>query len=60
MPPDKELGDFGFEFAPTPWTEVKNIAIGDPRVKWYRYDENRERVVINIDNLWGDKPTAKK
>ena len=60
MPPDKELGDFGFEFAPTPWTDVKNIAIGDPRVKWYRYDENRERVVINIDNLWGDKPTAKK
>jgi len=59
MPPDKGLGDFGFELAPTPWTDIKEVDIKDPRVKWYRYDKNRERVFIHIDNLWGKSPPKK-
>ena len=50
------LGDFGFELAPTPWTEISQVNVFDPRVKWYRYDEKRERVFIPIDKLWEDKP----
>ncbi len=54
MPPDKGLGDFGFELSPTPWTDIKEVNIKDHRVKWYRYDEKRERVFILIDKLWQD------
>ncbi|OGQ95294.1 MAG: hypothetical protein A2521_03960 [Deltaproteobacteria bacterium RIFOXYD12_FULL_57_12] len=52
MPPDKGLGDFGFELAPTPWTDIKEVDIKDQRVKWYRYEEKRKRVFIPIDKLW--------
>lgn len=58
MPPDKGMGDFGFELAPTPWTDIKEVNIKDPQVKWYRYDEKRPRVFIPIDKLWED--TEKK
>jgi hypothetical protein len=59
MPPDKGLGDFGYELAPTPWTDMKEVNIKDLRIKWYRYDEKRERVFIPIDRLWGDKEGGK-
>ena len=52
MPPDKGLGEYGFELAPTPWTDIKEVNVNDSRVKWYRYDEKREKVFINIDKLW--------
>jgi hypothetical protein len=52
MPTNKGIGDFGFEFAPTPWTDIKDVNIKDPRIKWYKYDEKRERVFIPIDKLW--------
>ncbi|GAB6269155.1 MAG: hypothetical protein STSR0002_18970 [Smithella sp.] len=45
-------GEFGFELAPTPWTDIKDVNIKDPRIKWYKYDEKRERFFIPIDNLW--------
>jgi hypothetical protein len=52
MPPDKELGDFGFELAPTKWTDISQVNVFDPRLKWLRYDENRKRVNITVDELW--------
>jgi hypothetical protein len=52
MPPDKELGDFGFELAPTKWTDISQVNVFDPRLKWLRYDENRKRVNIPVDELW--------
>lgn len=55
MPPDKGMGDYGFELAPTPWTDIKEVNINDSRVKWYRYDEKRERLFIPIDKLWEHK-----
>ncbi len=54
MPPDKELGDFGYELAPTAWTEIKDVKIRDRRIKWYRFDKNREKFIISIDNLLGE------
>jgi hypothetical protein len=55
IPTGKGEGDFGFELAPTPWTEISQVNVFDPRVKWYRYDEKRERVFIPIDKLWENK-----
>ncbi len=52
IPSGKGLGDFGFELAPTPWTNIKDVNTKDPRVKWYRYDEKRERIFVPIDKLW--------
>lgn len=48
-------GEHGIELAPTPWTSVKEVNVFDPRVKWYRYDEKRERGSIPVDKLWEDK-----
>lgn len=44
-------GDYGIELAPTKWTEIKEVNVHDPRLKWYRYDENRKPVDISLDNL---------
>jgi len=54
MPPNKGMGDFGFEFAPTPWTDISQVNVFDPRIKWYRYDKKRKDVIIPIDQLWKD------
>jgi hypothetical protein len=52
VPHDKHPEDYGFEIAPTPWTDIKEVNVKDPRIKWYRYDEKRERIFIPIDKLW--------
>lgn len=52
IPPDKGEGEYGFELAPTPWTDIKDVNVKDPRIRWYRYDERREMTFIPIDKLW--------
>lgn len=52
-------GDYGIELAPTKWTEISQVNVFDPRLKWYRYDPKRPRVDIPIDKLWEDKNDAK-
>jgi hypothetical protein len=52
IPSGKYMGDYGFQLAPTPWTDIKEVNVKDPRIKWYRYDEKRERIFIPIDKLW--------
>lgn len=54
-PPDKGRGDFGFELAPTPWVDISQMNVSDPRIKWYRDDDKRERVYMPIDSLWVDQ-----
>jgi hypothetical protein len=53
------MRDYGIELAPTPWTDIKEVNVKDPRIKWYRYDESRDengkRMFIPIDKLWADK-----
>jgi hypothetical protein len=48
-------GDYGFEFAPTPWENINDVNVSDKRIKWYRYDENRKTIDISIDKLWKDE-----
>jgi len=47
-------GDYGIELAPTKWTHISQVNVFDPRLKWLRYDENRKRVNIPVDDLWED------
>lgn len=52
--------DHGIDLAPTPWTDITQVNVFDPRVKWYRYDEKRKKVFIPIDKLWPETdPPAK-
>ncbi len=48
-------GDYGIELAPTIWTDISQVNITDPRIKWYRYDEKRDDIVIPIDKLWEEE-----
>ncbi len=50
------LGDYGIELAPTPWTDIAEVNFNDPRLQWYRYDENREESYVHIDQLWEKDP----
>ena len=45
-------GDHGIELAPTKWTDISQVNVFDPRVKWYRYDEKQDNTFISIDELW--------
>jgi len=47
-------GDYGIELAPTKWTDISQVNVFDPRLKWYRYDDMRPRANIPIDQLWED------
>jgi hypothetical protein len=48
------------ELAPTPWGDISQVNVFDPRVKWYWYDEKRKTQVIPIDKLWPEtEPTTK-
>jgi len=48
-------GDYGIELAPTKWTDISQVNVFDQRLKWYKYDENRKRVNIPVDQLWEDR-----
>ena len=44
--------DLEVRLAPTPWKEIGQVNLSDPRIKWYAYDEKREWRVIPIDKIW--------
>jgi hypothetical protein len=44
--------DSKVRLAPTPWNNVREIKLSDPRIKWFGYDEKRKWRVIPIDKLW--------
>jgi len=48
-------GDYGIELAPTKWTDISQVNVFDQQLKWYRYDENRKRVNIPVEQLWNDR-----
>jgi hypothetical protein len=52
-------GDRGTELAPTKWTDISQVNVFDPRLKWYRYDGKRKRTHIPIDQLWEDTEDQK-
>ncbi len=45
-------GEHGIQLAPTPWTSIGEVNLTDPRIRWYRYDENRKTINVSIDQLW--------
>ena len=51
----QKQGDYGIELAPTKWTDISQVNVFDPRLRWYRYDEKRPRVNIPVDKLLEDK-----
>ena len=55
----EKQGDYGIELAPTPWTDISQVNVFDPRIQWHRYDEKRERINIPIDKLWEDMEKKK-
>jgi hypothetical protein len=53
-------GDYGIELAPTPWTDIREVNVFEPLIKWYKYDENRkEGINIPIDKLFQGKEERK-
>jgi hypothetical protein len=47
-------GDHGIELAATKWTDISQVNVFDPRLRWYGYEAKRKRVYIPIDQLWED------
>lgn len=45
--PDREA-----EFAPTAWTAISEVNVGDRRLKWYRFDASRTTQEIPIEGFW--------
>jgi hypothetical protein len=52
---NQKQGDYGIELAPTIWMDISEVDVFDPRIKWYRYDEERKRMNIQINKLWEGK-----
>lgn len=52
-------GDHGIELAPTKWSDISQVNVFDPRLKWYRYDDKRKDMYIPIDQLWEDTENRK-
>jgi hypothetical protein len=48
----EKFGDYGIELAPTKWTDIREVNVFDSRLKWYKYDKNRPRSDIPVDELW--------
>ncbi len=44
--------DLKVRMAPTPWREIEEIDLSDPRIKWFGYDDKESWNVIAIDKLW--------
>lgn len=51
---DHTPGDYGFELAPTIWTDISQVNVIAPQIRWYKYDSNRKDINIPIDRLWTD------
>jgi hypothetical protein len=47
-------GDYGIELSPTKWTDISRVNVFDTRLRWYRYDPDRQREKFPIDRLWDD------
>jgi hypothetical protein len=48
-------GDYGVELAPTKWTDISQVNVFDPRVKWYKFDSARRDKRTPVNHLWEDK-----
>ncbi len=44
--------DVKVRFAPTPYKEIGEVKLSYPLIRWFSYDEKRERRVVPIDKIW--------
>lgn len=44
--------DLRVRMAPTPWKEVGEVKLSDPRIRWFVYDDKESWKVIPIDKIW--------
>lgn len=44
--------DVHVRLAPTPWKEVEEVNLLDPRIRWFGHDKKRERMVVPIEKIW--------
>ncbi len=44
--------DLKVRMAPTPWKEIAEVKLFDPRIKWFTYDAKDSWRVVPIDKLW--------
>jgi hypothetical protein len=44
--------DVKVRLAPTPWRDIREVKLSDPRIIWFGHDKGRERKVIPIDKIW--------
>jgi hypothetical protein len=44
--------DLGVELAASKWRDLSDVNVRDPRLRWYRYDEQRKDTYISADQLW--------
>lgn len=51
---NQDQGEYGIKLAPTNWTDISQVNVFDSRLRWYQYDQNRERERIPIHMLWKD------
>lgn len=49
---NQKEGDYGVELAPTNWSNISDVDFSDSRIKWYKYDSERERTTILINQVW--------
>ncbi len=50
--PAKDIGKQEIEFAPTKSTDISQVDVLMPRMKWYRRDKSRSCFDVPIDTLW--------
>lgn len=49
-----------YELAPTKWTNISEINVFDPRIKWYKSYEVKDIIEVPIDKLWEEREQKDK
>ena len=44
--------DSKVRMAPTPWKDISEVNLSDPRIRWFSYGNQESRKLIQIDKIW--------
>jgi len=48
----RDKPDLKVRMAPTPWKDISEVNLTDPRIRWFAYGNKESRKVIPIDKIW--------
>ena len=48
----RDKPDLKVRMAPTPWKDILEVNLTDPRIRWFAYDNKENRKFIPIDKIW--------